>query len=62
MPEAFDHFFALFGACTSDYLDLVELTPGYRVFLAHMTLSMSPLGVKKQLRYSNPSNPARVQN
>lgn len=32
MPEAFDHFFALFGACTSDYLDLVELTPGYRVF------------------------------
>lgn len=32
MPEAFDHFFALFDARTSDYFDLVDLTPGYRVF------------------------------
>lgn len=32
MPEAFDHFFALFGTKTSEHLDLVDLDPGYRVF------------------------------
>ncbi len=32
MPDAFDHFFALFGHRTEDLLDLVELTPAYRLF------------------------------
>lgn len=32
MPEAFDHFFELFGTKTADHLDLVDLTPAYRVF------------------------------
>lgn len=32
MPDVFDDFFALFGEKASDYLDLVRLTPSYRVF------------------------------
>lgn len=32
MPDAFDHFFALFGKRTEDVLDLVDLTPAYRLF------------------------------
>lgn len=32
MPEAFDHFFALFGLRTEDVLDLRALTPAYRLF------------------------------
>ena len=32
MPEAFDHFFALFGKRTSDYYELIRLDPQYRVF------------------------------
>ena len=32
MPDAFDHFFALFGKLTEDMLDLVELQPAYRLF------------------------------
>ncbi|WP_291314887.1 phytoene desaturase family protein [Corynebacterium sp. UBA2622] len=32
MPDAFDHFFALFGKRTEDLLDLVDLTPAYRLF------------------------------
>ena len=32
MPDAFDHFFGLFGRRTSDVLDLVDLTPAYRLF------------------------------
>lgn len=32
MPDAFDHFFALFGKRTADLIDLVELTPAYRLF------------------------------
>ncbi|MDY5786440.1 phytoene desaturase family protein [Corynebacterium sp.] len=32
MPDAFDHFFALFGARTEDLLDLVDLSPAYRLF------------------------------
>ena len=32
MPEAFDHFFALFGKRTEDLLDLVPLSPAYRLF------------------------------
>lgn len=32
MPDAFDHFFALFGKRTADLLDLVDLTPAYRLF------------------------------
>lgn len=32
MPDAFDHFFGLFGKRTEDLLDLVELTPAYRLF------------------------------
>lgn len=32
MPDAFDHFFAIFGKRTADLLDLVELTPAYRLF------------------------------
>ena len=32
MPDAFDHFFALLGKRTSEVLDLVPLTPAYRLF------------------------------
>ena len=32
MPDAFDHFFALFGKRTADVLDLTPLTPAYRLF------------------------------
>lgn len=32
MPEAFDHFFALFGKRPSDYYELIKLDPQYRVF------------------------------
>lgn len=32
MPDAFDHFFALFGKRTEDVLDLRPLTPAYRLF------------------------------
>ncbi|MBA1835934.1 phytoene desaturase family protein [Corynebacterium wankanglinii] len=32
MPDAFDHFFALFGKRTEDLLDLRPLTPAYRLF------------------------------
>ncbi|WP_420098289.1 phytoene desaturase family protein [Corynebacterium sp.] len=31
MPEAFDRFFALMGTSTGDQLDLVDLSPGYRL-------------------------------
>ncbi|WJY67700.1 phytoene desaturase family protein [Corynebacterium auris] len=32
MPDAFDHFFSLFGMRTEDLLDVVDLTPAYRLF------------------------------
>ena len=32
MPDAFDHFFALFGKRTADVLDLRPLAPAYRLF------------------------------
>ena len=32
MPDAFDHFFSLFGKRTEDLLDLQPLTPAYRLF------------------------------
>ncbi|AZS37187.1 zeta-carotene-forming phytoene desaturase [Microbacterium lemovicicum] len=32
MPEVFDHFFRLLGTSAEDELDLVPLTPAYRVF------------------------------
>ena len=32
MPDAFDHFFSLFGKRTEDLLDLKPLTPAYRLF------------------------------
>lgn len=32
MPDAFDHFFSLFGKRTEDVLDLQPLTPAYRLF------------------------------
>lgn len=32
MPEAFDRFFELMGTSTAEHLDLVDLTPAYRVF------------------------------
>ena len=32
MPEVFDHFFRLLGTAAEDELDLVPLTPAYRVF------------------------------
>lgn len=32
MPDAFDHFFALFGKRTEDVLDLKPLSPAYRLF------------------------------
>ncbi len=32
MPDAFDHFFGLFGKRTAELLDLVDLSPAYRFF------------------------------
>lgn len=32
MPDAFDHFFRLLGTTTEEQLDLVDLTPAYRLF------------------------------
>lgn len=32
MPDAFDHFFSLFGARTEDFFRLVDLSPAYRLF------------------------------
>lgn len=32
MPEVFEHFFNLFGTTVAEQLDLVELTPAYRLF------------------------------
>ncbi|SDS25558.1 phytoene desaturase family protein [Corynebacterium timonense] len=32
MPDAFDHFFSLFGMRTEDVLDVVDLAPAYRLF------------------------------
>ncbi len=32
MPDAFEHFFRLLGTTTGEQLDLVDLTPAYRVF------------------------------
>lgn len=32
MPDAFDHFFGLFGYRTEELLDLVDLSPAYRLF------------------------------
>lgn len=32
MPDAFDHFFRLLGTSTEEQLDLVDLTPAYRLF------------------------------
>lgn len=32
MPDAFDHFFALFGKRTADMVELVDLSPAYRLF------------------------------
>ena len=33
MPDAFDHFFALFGKRTEELVDLTKLTPAYRCSL-----------------------------
>ena len=44
MPEAFDHFFALFGTKTEEHLDLVDLTPGYRVFSGDTAMVDVPTG------------------
>ncbi|MCP1387735.1 phytoene desaturase family protein [Corynebacterium sp. TA-R-1] len=35
MPDAFDHFFELMGTSTAAELDLVDLTPAYRLFPEH---------------------------
>lgn len=32
MPDAFDHFFRLLGTTTENELDLIDLTPAYRLF------------------------------
>ena len=32
MPEVFDRFFSIFGKSTSDYLELVDLDPSYRIY------------------------------
>ena len=32
MPDAFEHFFRLLGTTSEEQLDLVDLTPAYRVF------------------------------
>lgn len=42
MPDAFDHFFSLFGKRTEDLLDLVPLSPAYRLFPEHQ----SPIDVE----------------
>lgn len=37
MPDAFDRFFGLFGKRTEDMLDLVDLSPAYRLFAEDQT-------------------------
>ncbi|MBK4174920.1 phytoene desaturase [Corynebacterium macginleyi] len=39
MPDAFDHFFSLCGTSTDKELDLVSLSPDYRVYTASPTKS-----------------------
>lgn len=39
MPEAFDHFFSLCGTSTEEELDLVALSPDYRVYTGSPTAS-----------------------
>ncbi|MGD9613051.1 MAG: FAD-dependent oxidoreductase, partial [Kiritimatiellia bacterium] len=49
MPEVFDRFFALFGKKTSDYYELKQLDPSYRVFFG------------AEERYDVPPDPAGVR-
>lgn len=35
MPDVFEHYFQLLGENISDYLDLVKLSPSYRVFFSN---------------------------
>lgn len=44
MPEAFDRFFTLMGTSTDAELDLVDLTPGYRVLPEGMEPVDVPVG------------------
>ena len=39
MPDAFDHFFSLCGTSTEEELDLVDLSPDYRVYTGSPTAS-----------------------
>ncbi|WP_159498325.1 phytoene desaturase family protein [Microbacterium sp. 18062] len=46
MPEVFDHFFRLLGTSSETELDLVPLTPAYRVYAqSHLDSDSSPLDV-----------------
>ncbi|QGU03418.1 Dehydrosqualene desaturase [Corynebacterium comes] len=45
MPDAFDHFFRLLGTTTEEQIDLVDLSPAYRVFSEGETPVDVPSGV-----------------
>ena len=47
MPDAFDHFYRLMGTTTQEQLDLVDLTPGYRVFPENAQPVDVPTGVEE---------------
>lgn len=36
-PDLFEHFFSLMGESMTDHLDLVRLSPSYRIFFATTT-------------------------
>ncbi|SEB91416.1 phytoene desaturase [Paramicrobacterium humi] len=46
MPEVFDHFYRLMGTSTSEQLDLVGLSPGYRVYGEPESSPSAPLDVR----------------
>jgi phytoene desaturase len=65
MPDVFDRFFADFGKKTTDYYELVKLSPAYRVYfgvdefitiadnLARSKLLLNPLKKEAALSCTN---------
>jgi phytoene desaturase len=43
MPDVFDRFFADFGKKTTDYYELIKLSPAYRDTLVSMNLLQSQI-------------------
>ncbi|QPK83887.1 phytoene desaturase [Corynebacterium qintianiae] len=50
MPDAFDHFFGLFGKRTADILNLVDLAPAYRLFPENASPVDVPSGREDAIR------------